>query len=225
MESWYTQATTVPELTAEICFQLQPHFYYGPDRPADIAANRLVEPLTPPVIPRVVPSMVRTTEALGHEDQLASYYEQIVMLARKYKRPFNSIRHYFWLRFWLWSEEHKVHISFPWYDSFSEINRFIDAVASTESGLVDHDLEQGWEMEVHSENGTLYVRERDPDANETCLTVATPRDGLLVQLVSLQKRTNAIVKYLTESLGADVWTSYVRNEPAFRDKRAWWRRW
>ena len=126
MQSWLSETRTVPSLRAEVCFQLQETFYYGPDRFSDISdRERLADKLTPPKIQLAVPSLVRTSEALGHERELAAYYEQIVRMARRHKRPFNSIRQYFWLRLWLWNTEHEAHISFPWYDSFSEIDRYL----------------------------------------------------------------------------------------------------
>jgi hypothetical protein len=216
MEPWFADATAVASLKAEICFLLRPDFYFGPDRPSDPAdLQRLVVPLSLPNIPRVTASMVRTSEAVGHEAELVSYFEQIVRRAREYRRPFNSIRHYFWLRFWLWSEEQEIYMSFPWYDSFSEIDRFSESLSKVSIGLVDHDLEQGWEMEVHSHNDTLFLREGDPDAGETHLVVSTPRGKLVAELLELRERTVGLITHLSKALGADVWTAYVREEPSF----------
>lgn len=216
MEPWFASATAVPVLKAEICFLLRSDFYFGPDRPLDPAdLQRLVVPLSLPNIPRVAESMVRTSEAVGHEAELVSYFEQIVRRAREYRRPFNSIRHHFWLRFGLWSEEQEIYISFPWYDSFSEIDRFIDSVSKVSFGLVDHDREQGWEMEVHSQNETLFLREGDPDAGETHLVVSTPRGQFVSELAELRERAAGLITHLSKALGADVLTAYVREEPSF----------
>jgi len=217
MENWFAEAVEVPAIEAEVCFLVRPNFYFGPDRPSDPAdLKRLVEPLLPPDIPRLLPEMVRTAEALGHEAQLSTYYKQIVQLARKYDRPFNSVRSYFWLRFWMWNAAKEVHISFPWYDSFSEIDGFISGLAGADSGLAFQDRDQGWEMEVHAENGNFYFRERDPDSDETHLAIFMSRDRLLAQLAPLRDRAITVIHRLSEDLGADVWTRYVRNEPAFR---------
>lgn len=217
MEPWFSDAKSVAPLKAEICFLIRPDFYFGPDRPSDPAdLQRLVVPLSLPEIPRVTPSMVRTSEAVGHEADLASYFEQIVRLAREHRRPFNSIRHHFWLRFWLWNEEHEIYISFPWYDSLSEIDRFLTSVKNVSGGLVDHDLEQGWEMEVHSHNDALFFREGDPDAGETFFVVSTPRGKLVEELAALRERAVRLIEHLSGALGADVWTEYVRGEPTFK---------
>lgn len=216
MEPWFADAAAVASVKAEICFLIRSDFYFGPDRPSDPAdLQRLVAPLSLPNIPRVTASMVRTSEAIGHEAELVSYFEQIVRLAREYQRPFNSIRHHFWLRFCLWSEEQEIYLSFPWYDSFSEIDRFIESVSKVHSGLVDHDLEQGWEMEVHCHDDTLFFREGDPDAGETHFVVSSPRGKLVAELAELRGRTVRLIEHLSDALGADVWTAYVRDEPTF----------
>jgi hypothetical protein len=221
METWFAEAVDVPSLEAEVCFLLKSEVYHGPDQPSDPSdLKRLVEPLPTPVIPRFAPSMVRTAEAVGHEAQLASHYREVVRIARKHRRPFNAIRHHFWLRFWLWDTERKIYVCFPWYDSFSEIEHFMDALAKGGSGLLFHDQDQGWEMEVHSLHGNFYFRERDPDADETRSIVCVPRDSLLATLASLRGRTAGLIEHLSAALGADVWSSYVRNEPAFSIERA-----
>lgn len=217
MQSWLSETKKIPSLEAEICFQIQETFYYGPDNFSDASdLERLADKLTPPRIQLAVPSLVRTSEALGQEHALAAYYEQIVRMARHHKRRFNSIRHYFWLRFWLWNPEHEVHVSFPWYDSFSQIDRYLKALAETDSGLVDHDMDQGWELQTYSDGGSLHFLERDPDADETHLAISVPRNELVRQVSELRERTRIILALLSSSLGADVWTSYVHAEPTFR---------
>jgi hypothetical protein len=224
MEPWFSEATRIPSLEAEICFLIQDDFYYGPDRLADFAdRQKFLEHLGPPDIQRFLPSMVRTSEAFGNELKLAAYYEQIVCLTCKHRLTFNAVRQYFWLRFWLWNTEQQIHVSFPWYDSFSEIDRFLDNLAKVEDGLVDHDLDQGWEMETYAHEGMLYIRQRDPDAHETHLAICVPRQELAAQVAELRGRTSKIIANLASTLGTDVWTSYVRSEPSFRTQCSWWR--
>jgi hypothetical protein len=220
MQSWFSEAKAIPSLQAEVCFQIQEAFYYGPDRFSDASGReRLVDKLIPPRIQLATPSLVRTSEALGQERELAEYYQQIVRMAHHYKRPFNSIRQYFWLRLWLWNSECEVHVSFPWYDSLSEIDRFLAALVETDSGLVHHDMDQGWELQTYAHDGLLYFQERDPDADETHLIVSAPRVEFIDQVMQLRERAKSIVAQLSGILGADVWTAYVRTEPAFNIER------
>jgi hypothetical protein len=222
MESWLSQAKTLPSLQVEIGFLIQDSFYYGPDRFSDIAdRERLADTLVPPRIQREFPSLVTSSEAVGHERELAAYYRRIVGLAHHHQRPFNSIRHYFWLRLLLWNAEHEVSISFPWYDSFSDIDRFLTALVGIDTGLVDHDMDQGWELQTYASDGVLYLSERDPDSGETHVEISVPRAGLVAQVEELRERTTAVVTQISSLLGADVWTAYVGMEPGFSAEPPW----
>lgn len=226
MEQWFSEAKTVAAVDAELCFLLKNDFYFGPDRHMGEDRSKFTHGLSLPKTPRAQPSMIRASELAGHEGELSSYYKQVVASAIRHKMSFNSIRHYFWVRFWLWNSEEDVHISFPWYDNYSEVKRFLDALVSIESGLVDHDIDQGWEMEVHALEGHVYIRQRDPDSEDTYVCVRVPRAGLILQAQELVDRSTQCIEALTMSFGQDVWTSYVRTEPVFMiEKKPWWRIW
>jgi len=217
MESWFSTATRIPSLRAEICFLLKESLYYGPDRVTDIADfERLSEPLTLPEIPRVVTQLVRTTEAIGNEQELAAYYAQVIGAAQRHGLAFNSIRHHFWLRLWLWNEERGVRVEFPWYDSFQEIDCYLAALVDTESGLVDSDMDQGWQSDTSVQDDALFLRQCDPDSDETHVCISVPRDELVQQVRALRERTRQIISQLTGVIGVDVWTRYVVDEPEFR---------
>lgn len=231
MKSWFFEAKPVSMLNAELCFLLKDSFYFGPDRHIGVDTSKFTQRLDLPKFPRSQPLMVRTSELGGTEDELSAYYKQVVKLAVHHGLPFNSIRHHFWVRFWMWNSEEDVHVSFPWYDSYSEVSRFLNALLSVESGEVDYDIDQGWEMEVEAYEGHVYIRQRDPDYDETHVCIRVPRDELILQAQQVMARATNAVKLLTEAMGEDVWTSYVRSEPVFmkkpvaRERKAWWRPW
>jgi hypothetical protein len=240
MEPWFEDAKAISSLDMEVCFLLQDTFYYGPDTHPHVAERKLVEQLTPPEIPRKVAGMVRSSEATGYEQQLAAYYKQVVQLGRRHKKPFNNIRHYFWLRFWLWNSAEQVHVPFPWYDTYSEVDRFLVSLSSTRTGQVYYDRDQGWELEIQVEDDTLFVRNRDPDQDETHFVIAVPYQALLAQVVPLRQRTTHLIGQLAQALGADVWTTYIDMplfsvasdpagslEPKARNdaKSNWWKFW
>ncbi|KFL36057.1 hypothetical protein N788_05795 [Arenimonas donghaensis DSM 18148 = HO3-R19] len=141
------------------------------------------------------------------------------------------------MRAFLWNSDAEVSVSFPWYDSLSEIEGLFGKLEGVDSGLVTNDVDQGWAMEIHAEQGALFIRERDPDSDETYVNVRVPRHELVRELNRLRHQAKSIVSYLTQALGADVWTTYVRVEPSFGftvsselppapvapPKRAWWR--
>ena len=98
----------------------------------------------------------------------------------------------------------------------SEYVTLLEALVLTDSGLVDHDIEQGWGLQTYAFCGLLYFMERDPDAGRTHCVIAVPRDDVVGQVTDIRWRANAIIEYLSKAPGADVWTDHVRNEPAFR---------
>lgn len=209
MESWFADATRVSSIEAEVCFLLQEDFYYGPDTFPEVAEQKFVEPLPVPNIPREVPSMVRTSEAIGNETELVRYYSEVIRLGRKHRKQFHHISHYFWIRFWLWNTAEDVHIGFPWYDSYSEIQDFLNGVSAKEEGRIFWDMDQGWELEVHAAKNDFFARVRDPDSDEIHAVVCCPRDVLLYQLAELEGRTEALIAALSTSIRRDLWTSRV----------------
>ena len=108
MEPRFAEARPIASLDAEVCFLLKDSFYYGPDKLPEVTERKLVVPVALPDIPRQAPLLLRTGEAAGHERQLAGYFEQIVRLAEQHQMPFARIRHYFWLRLWLWNSAENV---------------------------------------------------------------------------------------------------------------------
>ncbi|MFJ2990137.1 hypothetical protein ACIPF8_19905 [Collimonas sp. NPDC087041] len=231
MKPWFSEAKSVSMLNAELCFLLKDELYFGPDRYIDADRSKFTQSLDLPSIPRQQPTMVCTNELIGHEDELSAYYKQVVKFAVHHGLTFNSIRHHFWLRFRLWNGEDNIHVSFPWYDSYSEISRFLNALLSVESGEIDYDIDQGWEMEADAYEDYVYLRQRDPDHDETHTCIRVPRGELVVQARQIMERSVKIINRLSDLMGEDVWTSYVRSEPVFMKKpveierKTWWRLW
>lgn len=232
MEPWFADATRVATLEAEVCFLLHEDFYFGPDSFPEISERKEVERLPLPNITRHVPSMVRTSEAIGHESELATYYQAVLSIARSHRRRFNDIRQYFWLRLWLWNTEQQIHIPFPWYDSYSEISRFLEAATTSADGQVFCDVDQGWELEVQASGGDFFCRHRNPDDDETLAVVRMPAEVLIACVQPLRDRTEAIIQRLSSAVGRDLWTSYVEwpefCPPASQTppvRQPWWRRW
>ncbi|HEX5102440.1 MAG TPA: hypothetical protein VFV87_01430 [Pirellulaceae bacterium] len=209
MESWFADAKRITSLEAEICFLLQDDFYFGPDSYPEVAERKEVERLPSPNIMRHVPSMVRSAEAVGHEEELAKYYREVIRVAREHRKTFNDIRQYFWIRFWLWNTDEQVHISFPWYDTYSEMNEFLTSVTNETEGQVFWDADQGWEFEMYNCNGELFARLRNPDDDETHAVIRFPHEILLGQIAPLRNRTEAIIRFLSSAIGHDVWTHHV----------------
>lgn len=226
MEPWFSEAKSVAVLDSELCFLLKDDFYFGPDRYVGKDRSKFMHTLSLPNITRAQSFMISTAELAGHEHELAEYYEQVVASAIRHKLPFNSIRHYFWVRFSLWNTGEDVHISFPWYDSYSEIEHFMDALISVDSGLVHHDIDQGWEMEIYAHEGNIYIKQSDPETETTHICICVRRLELVLRLQQIMVRSRKSIQALAASLGQDVWTSYVRTEPVFMtEKKHLWQIW
>lgn len=219
------EVKALSSLEPEVCFLIREDFYYGPDRHAEVSERRLVEKLADPNIPREFPTIVRTSEAMGYERELANYYWQVVSAAQRHKKTFNHLRSYFWMRLWLSNVKEGVSISFPWYDTLSEMRRFSDAISSSESGDVYRDADQGWEINVKGTAAELFINERDPDGDEDHFSVSVPREEFTRRIAATMLEATRIVETLSEQMGADVWTAYVRDEPKFRRAKPWWRPW
>ena len=168
-----------------------------------------VEPLVQADIDRRVASMVRTSEALGNEQKLATYYLNLIRIARKHGKTFNEIRHYFWLRFWLWNSDENVQIPFPWYDTLLEIGQFLDDVAQKAEGQVYWDIDQGWELEVCVFGGELFLQFQNPDDDEVYARLRVPREKAIASIQTLREHAESIIQSLSNVIGRDLWTKYV----------------
>lgn len=198
MESWFADARPIDSLEPEIAFHLRDEFHAAPDRPP--------EPLALPELPRASRLLARTSEAVGHEAELAAYYGQVAALARQHALKLHQVRQYFWMALRLDNEEAGIHLSFPWYDTFSSMDHFLVAVAGNDQGMVYDDQDQGWAVEVWAHNGTLYVRESNPDFDdEPGQAVALPRAALQARIAPLRERTAKLVAHLAKELGPDAW--------------------
>jgi len=198
VEPWFAHAKPINSLEPEIAFLLWDEFHPVPGHQA--------EPLALPEFPRASRLLARTSEAIGHEAELAAYYGRVATLARQHALKLHQVRQYFWMDLRLHNEEADVHLSFPWYDTFAAMDHFLAAVAGNDQGMVYDDQDQGWAVEVWVRNGTLYIRESNPDSDdEPGQAVALPRAGLQARIAPLRERTAKLVACLAKELGPDVW--------------------
>lgn len=215
MTSGPLEAKALDSLEPQIGFLIYDDFYYGPDRHPEVSERSMVLKLDPPAIPREFPSVARSFEVLGHEQALADYYWRIVAAARSRGKDFNQIRSYFWMRLWLSQPKDGLSISFPWYDSLSEMRRFSDAIASQSVGDLYWDADQGWGLDVKGTHDRLLIHEHDPDDGGEGLLVSVPRAEFQRRMSAVMQDAEAIVARLAHESGVDVWTAYVRDEPRF----------
>lgn len=209
MQSWFSIAKPLTQLEAHIYFVLSDSFYYKPDRRPKQAENRLEHPLTLPRICRKEEYRVRTAEVLGHEEELAAYYMQIVKIMQRHPRKFRDVSQYFWLGLELLNDVENIRISFPWYDTLADMDRFLLALPSLNEQEYFSDEEQSWEINVFAHHDLFYIREGNPDDAEATVIISIPKNTLLSQIAPLRAQANQVISRLSEVLGADVWTQTV----------------
>lgn len=207
--NWIKSATPAQDIDVSISFLINPTFYIGnPNSFTDLNKPEFN-------IPIEASSKLSTDKWVSistlskHPENIEiviEYYRQVINLAKSNHKKFKEVAHYFWIRLALFG--HEVEISFPWYDKFSEVRSFLEWLESPSSNSTFLDIEQGWQVEGFIQGNILYLQESDSDSEEIHLTISTALAPLAVKASKSIKKTESIIKSLTEALGDDVWTSY-----------------
>jgi len=178
--AWLAHAKWLHSLDVEIGFLL-----------ADPASSPSLEPLT---TPRKIDRLLRTSEAIGHEDELAAYYRRCIHDARRRNRSFNEYSHLFWM-----------------------MKPVLEALQTRAPGQLLFDVEQGWSMEIVLHDSRIYIRQGDDvgSSDDDAVMASVSRELLAAQAQPLMTRTEAIIARLAKELGEDVWTTRKTN-PFFR---------
>jgi hypothetical protein len=210
---WLAASVPIDTMNVEICFLLNPDFYIGDSNDHtqfDDPAYR--EPLVLPTFPRVIDRIARSSEIVGHEQELLKYYASILRRQRERGGGYNDIRHYFWVRLWLWNDEHALDISFPWYDTLSEMRPFFRWLDTDDDGAFS-DVEQSWEVEGLTQGELVHLRQGNPDEGEHYANITTPRLALALAAQQAEDRAASIVAQLSREVGFDAWTTYRSDDP------------
>ncbi len=193
----------------EFAFLLAPTLYYGPDSHPAVSERKEVEPLCVPQFERAQPSVATSHEALGHIDELLDYYRDVIRKANKHRLSFERIRTHFWLRLGIFNSEKSMYLSFPWYDTINEMEPILQSFANPSvEGELFWDRDQSWELQVIAQGQFLYIREWDPDYEETHVLAKIPRDALAEASADALQRGRAVVSELARGVGVDVWTKH-----------------
>jgi hypothetical protein len=165
-------------------------------------------PIPQPAILRVVDSQLTTKEVLGHEKKLAAYYQKVILLAKENELPVSAMQHHFWLRLWIWNSETETYLSFPWYDTLSEIDPILEALQSDREGTIFRDADQGWSMEVVADDQFFYFREIGGRIEgDGMVLVKTEKEDLRTKAKALQRRIREQIESLTALVGEDLWSA------------------
>lgn len=206
LPEWARQSEPVEGVQIDIGFVIAPSFYYGPENGFSAAQwEALREPLEPPAIPLVAQHFVLSADGVGKEDALCRHYRDVLdKAARHGKDPRRGA--YFWNRPVVHAPGGLV-LSFPWHDHFIDGRLFIESLATDEAGEVFSYYEQGWEFDLHLHDGTLYLREGDPDSGATHHNLRFAHEPVRAQVAGVMTRVEALIARLTREFGQDYWTA------------------
>lgn len=208
-DDWTKDCEDLDFINVDIHFCINDSFYYGPSDVLSIAEQKQTTPL-PSVTNKAADVMdLRTLKAEHNPDKLLAYYEEVLRLAKNYGKKKTEISHYFWLKLSLWRPDLGIFMNFPWYDSLDEMTPILEKIASVEDGVLLHDVDQGWEVEIIARDGFIYCREGDPDEDGYNILHKIPRGPLAAECENVLDRARALVNWLSDSIGEDYWSKTI----------------
>ena len=206
-ESWMEQSVPVEDAEIQLYFLTQQTFLTGdPNNPAHFDDPRYNAPI-PSAFPDGYAELARFE---ANQAQLITYYREVVELAGD--RPFDHWRQYVWMRMAItWGESDAI--GFPWYDTWSEMERFVQFLETDGEDDRFDDIDEGWDVLAIRKGGHFYLRMTDgyPDW-EVLANVRLPAAYLADLAKAVRIKAEDAIQTLTNALGADVWTRYVYND-------------
>jgi hypothetical protein len=200
--TWVNKATFLDSVTVEVGFCISDSFYYGPEnRMTDREWQEMREALYQPKI-KQREGLVVTSAVQYHVEELFRYYQNVLSLSEKHNRLISQ--DYFWMRPIIYSPERTI-MTFPWYDTWTEAENFLQQVSTDKCGPIFSDIEQGWKADIYATADKLFFQQ---DNN---LSTGCHRQNFHKQLPSLRERAQKILNELQSHLGKDYWSKHWRN--------------
>lgn len=206
MDSWIKDCELLDFINVDICFCINEDFYYGPHDVESIAARAQTTPLPSVTNKAAATFNYRSLKAQDNSEKLLAYYREVLRLANNYGRKKAEIGHYFWLKLYFWRPEKEVTMNFPWYDTLEDMAPVLEKIASDEEGLLFHDVDEGWEIEIVARDGFIYAREGDFENGEYSILHKIPRERLAIDCHEALVRARALIEWLSDCVGEDYWT-------------------
>jgi hypothetical protein len=202
---WAARAEPVDDVRIDVAFIVEPSFYYGPS--SQISPEQwetLREPLYMPEIPGAAQGFVLSADCTGREDALCRHYRDLLAKAARHgKDPADGM--HFWSRPVVHAPG-RLLVEFPWHDRFSDARAFLESLAPGTPGEVFSDYEQGWYLDLRLHDGTLYLRNDDPDEGTIFHNLRFAYAPVRAQVDGVLARAEALIARLTDALGRDHWT-------------------
>jgi hypothetical protein len=214
---WLDRAEPVTDPDVEVVFATLPGFYVGDaNNPDQIRNPRYQVPLPNPVTGEGNAAALTTRAVATHVEALAAHYREVITLAWVNGKAFSQFGYHFWMRLGIgWKGES---LSFPWYDTWEEMDHLLGWLEAAEDGDDWLDIDQGWQLAVVRREERFFFREGD-DSDEERLVVSIDRRPLLGAVQSLRDRIVPIISELTSLLGTDYWTSRRSDVPGTAERQ------
>ncbi|MCU0390342.1 MAG: hypothetical protein MUE81_04430, partial [Thermoflexibacter sp.] len=117
---------------------------------------------------------------------------------------------YFWIRPIIKNLDNgNILASFPWYDTLQEIRYLCNGLINNEEGEIFYDRDQSWEIIVESYEGKLFIKESDPDYDETFCCIWVDRQEMMAQVKTVLEKTELIVSQLAKHFGVNHWEKRI----------------
>ena len=202
---WLDATTPVDAVELDVGFIIRDTFYYGePNNFTPEDWQTLREPICQPDLD-LFGSFALASNVESKLVSLIDYYKDVVRLAGKHGKNIQNQQSYFWLRPLIYRRD-EFTVSFPWYDTHVESQRFLDSIASISEGEIFWDRDQGWELTVYCRNDRTYIREWNPDDNEEHVQINCPSRQLCEQVAGVRERVDRVVGQLRSHFGHDYWS-------------------
>jgi hypothetical protein len=150
---------------------------------------------------------LRSEKAAQDPEKLLAYYQEILRLAKNYGKKDFELSHYFWLNLTFSRGDKNIYMNFPYYDCLEQIAPILEKIGSDENGVILNDEDDAWFAEIIAEDGFIYAREGDMDVEEIYFMQKMPRPRMATDCRETLERTRSLIKFLSENLGKDYWTS------------------
>lgn len=202
---WLSKTEAKQFVSIDIGFLIIPAFYTGDENNSEqIQDAKFRTPLYAPKI-KLYGGYALTTEIEKKLSELILYYRDVLKHFESYRKDAIDSLRYFWLRPLIFKIG-DFSITFPWYDTVSESERFFESISKTRQGEIFHDRDQNWELTVFAKENRLYFWVKDPDYGEDFNLLNFDRREIVAEVAQSLLRTKNIVSELSREFGKDFWT-------------------
>ncbi len=205
LPDWTIDLPLSTDLWLDVGFTVDEAFYHGPHNDVDaILAGRYTAIIPHPDLDIWLDEYALTLAVAGNERKLVDYYQGILDLAERHRKPINEIGHYFWVNPVLAEEEPLI--EFERYDYIEDSLTLLDAISSEKDGLIYTDRRGDWQIDMIASNDDLYIREWDWESEEDYAVLRVPRQRFRLLALSAKERTEKIMERLTGELKTNFWS-------------------